>query len=546
MNNFDKCREYMVVTMDGGKDHHIKLAGTTEEPYFCGKDVCETLGYENIKNTLFKLVEPENKKELKYLGPNDPQKVVSNLDTTFLGINRPLTFNEGKTIYINEDGLRSLISGSRTHKNKTLFLNQVDKWLLDTRSGLVDFFSFIKGYNLAFDLESGWFQDLWYPLTKKYSSNSIHEKDTRYGASFGPKPNHFGPSHLGGPEVVRNHPFIITQNIIEWMGFEGRDISDKQERFARMLKRNTIPYYEIDCNHPFVLEYSCVQREAKQLELSHNLDKKRWICMDPKDFKKTVLRLNTKTADMVRDFYLNLEEAVVAYSEYTLSYMVEKATLENRVAKSQLALKEQAQEEPSAQLALKEKSEEELSAQLATKDEETKELNIRLEEQRLLKEQIEIDAKEKLQRALKFNQATKQVEPQEYIYIATTDEYSLENKFKPGGCASFDLVKSRLSQYNGGKSDSNSHYFIYLRKVPNYRSIEQALSGCLGGFRENANKELYIINFDWLVKCLDAIIDHNLEFLEFVNCNRMRMVEDTINLKPTVITPLRLEKIRIS
>ena len=37
----------MVVTMDGGKDYHIKLTGTTEEPYFCGKDVCET-GYENL------------------------------------------------------------------------------------------------------------------------------------------------------------------------------------------------------------------------------------------------------------------------------------------------------------------------------------------------------------------------------------------------------------------------------------------------------------------------------------------------------------------
>src|SRR5574343_164010 len=365
MNNF----EYMVVTMDGGKDHHIKLAGTTEEPYFCGKDVCETLGYENIKATLFKLVEPENKKELNYLGPNDPQKVVSNLDTTFLGINRPLTFNEGKAIYINEDGLRSLISGSRTHKNKTLFLNQVDKWLLDTRSGLVDFFSFIKGYNLAFDLESGWFQDLWYPLTKKQFLNSNHEKDTRYGANFGPKPNHSQPSQMAGLTMIRNHPFIITQNIIEWMGFEGRDISDKQERFARMLKRNTIPYYEIDCNHPFALEYSCVQREIQTIP-KNNLDKKRWICMDPKDFKKTLLRLNTKKADMVRDFYLNLEEAVVAYSEYTLSYMVEKATLENRVAKSQLALKEQSEEELSAQLALKEKSEEELSAQLATKDEQ--------------------------------------------------------------------------------------------------------------------------------------------------------------------------------
>src|SRR5574343_128815 len=406
--NLKDCREYMTITLNN-KDHRIKLSGTIDDPYFCGRNVCDILGYKDPKDAIQRYVEKEDKKDLKQLqtfnGSNEPNELGGALPPNSLGSNRPLTFHEGKAIYINEDGLRSLISGSRTHKNKTLFLNQVDKWLLDTRSGLVDFFSFIKGYNLAFDLESGWFQDLWYPLTKKQFLNSNHEKDTRYGASFGPKPNHFGPSHMGGPEVVRNHPFIITQNIIEWMGFEGRDISDKQERFARMLKRNTIPYYEIDCNHPFALEYSCVQREIQTIP-KNNLDKKRWICMDPKDFKKTVLRLNTKTADMVRDFYLNLEEAVVAYSEYTLSYMVEKATLENRVAKSQLALKE--------------KSEEELSAQLATKDEQLKELNIRLEEQRLLKEHIEIDAKEKLQRALKFSQATKQVEPQEYIYIATT------------------------------------------------------------------------------------------------------------------------------
>lgn len=54
-----------------------------------------------------------------------------------------------------------------------------------TRSGLVDIFSFIKGYNLAFDLESEWFQDLWYPLTKKKFLKSNHEKDTNRGVGFG-------------------------------------------------------------------------------------------------------------------------------------------------------------------------------------------------------------------------------------------------------------------------------------------------------------------------------------------------------------------------
>jgi flagellar biosynthesis GTPase FlhF len=177
------------------------------------------------------------------------------------------------------------------------------------------------------------------------------------------------------------------------------------------------------------------------------------------------------------------------------------------------------------QLAIRDRSHEELKQRAEKAENEAK-------EQRLLKEQSEKEAKEKLQRALKFNQATKQVEPQEYIYIATTENYSLENKFKPGGCGSFDLTKSRLSQYNSGKSDSNSHFFVYLRKVVSYRSIEQALLGCLGGFRENANKELYIINFDWLVKCIDAVVDHNTEFLLFVNSNRGQMVEDTMNKAP--------------
>jgi len=28
-----------------GKEHFVKLQGTTDEPYFCGKDVCAILGY---------------------------------------------------------------------------------------------------------------------------------------------------------------------------------------------------------------------------------------------------------------------------------------------------------------------------------------------------------------------------------------------------------------------------------------------------------------------------------------------------------------------
>jgi hypothetical protein len=51
-----------------------------------------------------------------------------------------------------------------------------------------------------------------------------------------------------------------------------------------------------------------------------------------RDFKKVVMRLNTKNSDVVRDYYLNLE--VIVYGEYIMKYKIESTT------QSQLAIKD--------------------------------------------------------------------------------------------------------------------------------------------------------------------------------------------------------------
>jgi protein required for attachment to host cells len=79
-----------------------------------------------------------------------------------------------------------------------------------------------------------------------------------------------------------------------------------------------------------------------------------------------------------------------------------------------------------------------------------------------------------------------------------------------------------------------------------YKSVEHAISGMLMGFRENKSKELYFIHFDWLVKCLDTVIDGSDAFMLYVNENREKIVEDTINKEPTISAPVHLEQIRIS
>ena len=92
--NLKDCREYMTITLNN-KDHRIKLSGTIYDPYFCGRNVCDILGYKDPKDAIRQYVEKEDKKDLKQLS------------------NEPLNYNEGKTVYINESGLYSLILSSQ-------------------------------------------------------------------------------------------------------------------------------------------------------------------------------------------------------------------------------------------------------------------------------------------------------------------------------------------------------------------------------------------------------------------------------------------------
>ena len=187
---------------------------------------------------------------------------------------------------------------------------------------------------------------------------------------------------------------------------------------------------------------------------------------------------------------------------------------------------------------------------LAIKDTELEESKQREEQERQRADEAHmklrsetIRLKNQIKRTLEFNQATKQIAPLEYIYICTTEHYQRQHKFKVGGVQTFELLRSRLTQYNSGESDSESHFFVYVRKTVNYRSIEHALKGLLSGFRENQSNELYIMHYDWLLKFVDAILDGNAEFALLVNSNREKIADDTINKEPTIVPPIQLEQI---
>ena len=116
--NLEENKEVMTLIIDG-KEHYIKLQGTTEKPYFCGKDVCKVLGYADGKSnsstvTLHTIVKPKHKCMLKELlktsftNPDSQTSLVRlGADTTNVG------YHDGKAIYISEAGLYMLIMHSR-------------------------------------------------------------------------------------------------------------------------------------------------------------------------------------------------------------------------------------------------------------------------------------------------------------------------------------------------------------------------------------------------------------------------------------------------
>jgi very-short-patch-repair endonuclease len=93
----------MTITL-GGRDHQVRLAGTLKDPYFCGRDVCDVLGYEAFNKAMFDHVKSKNKKYLSEL----------------VGSNQPLNYRDGQAVYINKKGLEQLVSKSRVCGPDTL------------------------------------------------------------------------------------------------------------------------------------------------------------------------------------------------------------------------------------------------------------------------------------------------------------------------------------------------------------------------------------------------------------------------------------------
>jgi len=113
INFQDNCVQFDFQNKPG---QQIKIVGTFDDPYFCGKDVCAILEHKSIKQSLFEL-DSDYKKDLKTIMKELVRDHLTNSITAISSIEP--SYHAGKAVYINEPGLYALIMKSKTQFAKT-------------------------------------------------------------------------------------------------------------------------------------------------------------------------------------------------------------------------------------------------------------------------------------------------------------------------------------------------------------------------------------------------------------------------------------------
>ena len=111
----------------------------------------------------------------------------------------------------------------------------------------------------------------------------------------------------------------LTTVVFEWFGYEGEYKVQKQN-FKKMLKNNDISYQELTQKDEEIEQYPTIIQELQLLPHDGARACSKFLIMNPRDLKMAIMQLKTKNGHVIRDYYIDLEELLKLYVEYTLYF----------------------------------------------------------------------------------------------------------------------------------------------------------------------------------------------------------------------------------
>ncbi|CCV02208.1 hypothetical protein IIV30_013R [Invertebrate iridescent virus 30] len=277
----------------------------------------------------------------------------------------------------------------------------------------------------------------------------------------------------------------VGPSLLTWFGYTRTDI-DNKKKFIQLLENNSIKYQEIDYQDSLVDQFTEIMEE---ISLMRSVDKprKRWLIMEPKDFKEAIMCLTTKRSKEIRKYYLLLEEFVQLYGAYTHKFKEQQQIQENNKLKDQI--------------------------------------QANLDHILLLKDLLIDDQKR---------------EKTQVLYIATSQNYARQNRFKVGGVENTQKLDSRLSVYNSRSASGDEWYYSDTFLVADYHQIELRLKDLLGRFRDKKSKEIYILHYSNIKYIVEYLSTHYNDEIDEVNQKLTEFISNLNlhHLRPIVPPPI--------
>lgn len=134
--------------------------------------------------------------------------------------------------------------------------------------------------------------------------------------------------------MVQKQHSHLSSLLLQCLGYEGKGFT-QQQAVKRFLKSNNIQPLELSSDDPRVELYDSIKEEM-QIMKPNVIANRKWLIIEPREFKKVIMKLNTKNGDSIREYYIRLEELIKLYLEYSLYFKERESQIEKQKAKQEI------------------------------------------------------------------------------------------------------------------------------------------------------------------------------------------------------------------
>jgi phage anti-repressor protein len=282
----------------------------------------------------------------------------------------------------------------------------------------------------------------------------------------------------------------VDDELIKWMGYSCEELRTRKRDFMKLLKEvnegsDYFHYSNDDYKEFLTCAIAHVNIYPPACE-GHNAVKTKHLLLSPDTLKSTMMKVSTSRGDQVRKYYIDLEKLFKIYVKYQSEY--EKREISNE----------------------SEYKNREIAKELELAKKETESAN-----QQIVIAQNQLAAKTTYINNIKsLIENTRPLSFKEYVYIATTDFYSTRNQFKLGKATN---LKSRLSAYNTGRPEGDRYYYTYIWPTADSALLEKKITTHLRQWQDAKDREMYVINYDWLYLFTRQVCEHDRVEIEMIN-----------------------------